>query len=185
MTVRPIARLGEPILRRVAEPISAAEIGAPWFEDLVTDMVDTMRAASGAGLAAPQVFASVALCVLEVSKNPRYPTFPAIPLTVLVNPRFEPLRDTGRIAIYEGCLSVPGLRGRVSRPNRIRLTALGPKGERIDREVNGAEAAILQHEIDHLQGTLFVDRADPLTFTFLDEYERHVPLEARVLDLAP
>jgi peptide deformylase len=181
MSIRPIARLGEPILRKVADPVAPERIGTPWFRQLVDDLVETMHAASGAGIAAPQIFESVAVCVLEVSKNDRYPTFPEIPLTVLVNPTLTELPGD-RIAIYEGCLSVPGLRGRVSRPNRVRLEALGPEGEPISRDVVGVEAAILQHEVDHLFGRLFVDRADPLTLTFLDEYERNIPREKRVID---
>jgi peptide deformylase len=181
VTVRPIARLGEPILRRVAEPVSRERLGTAWFRDLVEDLIDTMRAASGAGIAAPQIFQSVAICVIEVSKSERYPAFPDIPLTVLVNPKVTEL-EGGRVAIYEGCLSVPGLRGRVARPRRVRLEAVGPDGSPVRREVEGVEAAILQHEVDHLFGRLFVDRADPLTMTFLDEYDRNVPEQARVID---
>lgn len=182
MAVRPIARLGEPLLRRASEPIAPERLTTPWFRSLVEDLVDTMRAASGAGLAAPQVFESVRACVIEVTQNERYPTFAPIPLTVLVNPYLVPIAGSGSIAIYEGCLSVPGLRGRVVRPRGVVLHALSAEGEPIERTVVGVEAAVLQHEVDHLDGRLFVDRADPTTLTFLDEYERNVAAEERVLD---
>lgn len=182
MAIRPIARLGEPILRRVAEPVARDRFGTEWFRSLLADLVETMRAVSGAGLAAPQIFESVRVLVIEVTSNARYPTFPAIPLTVLVNPRLSPVPGSGSVAIYEGYLSVPGLRGRVVRPRAVELQALTELGEPISRTVVGVEAAILQHEIDHLDGRLFVDRVETSTLTFLDEFERHVPLEQRVIE---
>jgi peptide deformylase len=182
VAIRPIARLGEPVLRRVAEPLGPEHLRTSWFETLVSDLIDTMRASSGAGLAAPQVFESVRVVVIEVQRNDRYPTFPTIPLTVLVNPRVQPLPGTGCVAIYEGCLSVPGLRGRAVRPRQVSLSHLSPGGEAIERTVEGVEAAVLQHELDHLDGQLFVDLADPRTLTYLDEFERAVPLEQRVVD---
>lgn len=185
VAIRPIARLGEPLLRRASEPIAPARLDTDWFRSLIRDMVETMHAASGAGLAAPQIFEPFRVCVIEVTKNDRYPSFPPIPLTVLVNPELEPVRGAGSVALYEGCLSVPGLRGRVVRPRAVHLKAWSDRGERMERTIIGVEAAILQHEVDHLDGKLFVDRADPATLTFMDEYERHVPLDERVRDPFP
>lgn len=183
MAVRRIARLGEPGLRRVASKIEAEQFGSAGLQALVNDLIETMRAVSGAGLAAPQIFENVAVCVIEVKKNTRYPMFPEIPLSVLVNPVLTPLPGHhGSIAIFEGCLSVPGLRGRVVRPRAVQLSALTPTGEPIERQVIGVEAAILQHEVDHLLGSLFVDKADPRSLTFLEEFEQFVPVEERVTE---
>ncbi len=187
MAIRKIARLGEPVLRRAAQPVAPEQIGSAELQRLIDDMVQTMRDANGAGLAAPQVYESLQLCVIEVSANPRYPAFPEIPLTVLINPVLtprtaQPPLPEETIHMYEGCLSVPGLRGRVSRPRLVHLSALGADGSRVEAEVSGIHAAILQHEVDHLHGTLFVDRADPSTLSFDKEYERHVPHVERIID---
>lgn len=171
--------MGEPILRQVARSVGDAEFGSTSLQTLISDLIDTMHAADGAGLSAPQIFESVAVCVLEVERNPRYPAFPRVPLLVLVNPVVEPIDGSGLIQLYEGCLSVPGIRGRVPRPYRVRLRARTPTGDAIDRIVEGVEAAIVQHEVDHLYGRLFVDHAESTTLTFLEEYKRYVaPLEA-------
>lgn len=185
MAVRPIAKLGEPVLRQVAAKVEERSFGSGELGSLVTDLIDTMRAATGAGLAAPQIGVPLAVCVMEVKANSRYPSFPELPLTVLVNPVVTALSSDAlqgsRIAIYEGCLSVPGLRGRVIRPARVQLSARSPEGEPIERTVEGVEAAILQHEVDHLFATVFVDRAEPKTLTFMDEYARYVPERERVV----
>lgn len=186
MAIRKIAQMGEPILRRSALPVPSEAIQSTRIQSLIDDMIETMRDADGAGIAAPQVYESVRLCVIEVNANPRYPAFPKIPLLVLVNPIVEPLSpgDTPSetIAMYEGCLSVAGVRGRVQRPRRVAVRALDRNGEPLAFEWDGIPAAIVQHETDHLNGTLFVDRADPKTLTFLREYERHVPLAERIVD---
>lgn len=157
---------------------------------LIDDMIATMRDADGAGIAAPQVYEPLSICVIEVKANPRYPAFPEIPLMVLVNPIVEPdlvdplgtLSDTDVIMIYEGCLSVPGLRGRVRRPRRVRVAAMDRHGEALAFEWEGVRAAVVQHEVDHLNGVLFVDRADPKTLSFSKELERHVPESVRIVD---
>jgi peptide deformylase len=149
-----------------------------------------MRDADGAGLAAPQIYESVALVVIEVKANPRYPNVAPIPLTVLVNPKLTPvvasppdaLRDEDSISVYEGCLSVSGVRGLVRRPRRVRVQALAADGSALDFVWEGFRAAVVQHETDHLHGTLFLDRADPRSLAFLREYERYVPAEQRVVD---
>lgn len=153
MTVRPVLHIGHPVLRQRAEPVDPADV-----QPLVDDLVDTMRAANGAGLAANQIGEPVQVCVIEVRPgNPRYPYKPEIPLTVLVNPVVEPV-TTETFASYEGCLSVPDLRGIVDRFVELRVRALDRHGEPIDTIVRGLSAGTLQHETDHLHGTLFVDR---------------------------
>ena len=188
MAIRKIAQLGEPLLRERSKPVSPDELASKRLQTLIDDMIETMRDADGAGLAAPQVYEPVRLAVIEVNENARYPTFPAVPLTVLVNPVVTPevtpgaLSGEDAVEMFEGCLSVPGVRGRVRRPRRVRVSALGRNGETVELAWEGVRAAIVQHELDHLDGVLFVDRADPRSLTFLREYERHVPLEERILD---
>jgi peptide deformylase len=193
VAIRKIARLGEPVLRQAATPIAREHLSTAWFERLLADMIETMRDADGAGLAAPQVYESVQLCIIEVGRgaknNPRYPLLPDIPLRVLVNPQVAPiassydvLLETESVSMYEGCLSVPGLRGRVTRPRSVRLRAQDRDGSAIDEVWTGPAASVLQHEVDHLHGCLFVDRVEPQTLCFLQEYERHVPQQERIVD---
>jgi peptide deformylase len=191
MAIRKIAQLGEPVLRRRARELAPDELASAGMQALLEDMIATMRDADGAGLAAPQVYESVALVVIEVRGNPRYPGVPTIPLTVLANPKLTPLVDSpleslaerDSILVYEGCLSVAGLRGRVRRPRKVRVQALDRNGRALDEVWEGFPAAVVQHETDHLLGTLFVDRAESASLTFLREYERHVPPTERVVDL--
>lgn len=171
--LRKIAQIGHPELRRPARPVPPEAVGSEEIQTLIADLVETMRDANGAGLAATQILAPWQVCVLEVADNPRYPYKPRIPLTVLVNPVVTPI-GTETFDNYEGCLSVPNLRGVVRRPARIRLTALDGAGRPIDREVAGITAGIVQHEVDHLFGTLFVDRVeDPSTLTTWDQFHRY------------
>jgi peptide deformylase len=181
--------MGEPVLRRKADPIDPSEIGSPYIQTLIDDMIETMHDADGAGLAAPQVYVSLQLCVIEVNQNPRYPQFEPIPLTVLINPVVTPLvAEDGVLSaedsfqMYEGCLSVPGMRGQVVRPRKVRVQALDRQGSALDFVWESFRAVVVQHETDHLLGTLYVDRADPKTLTFLREYERFVPAAARFKD---
>ena len=186
MAIRAVLRMGDPRLLRVAEPV--VQFDTPELHSLIADMEDTMRALNGAGLAAPQVYEPIRIAVIEVNKNPRYPAFPEVPLTVLVNPVVT--NDVGpgeldpkdAVEMFEGCLSVPGVRGRVRRPRRVRVTGHDRHGQSLDFTWEGVRAAIVQHELDHLDGVLFVDRADPRSLTFLREYERYVPVERRILD---
>jgi peptide deformylase len=190
MALRRLAQLGEPVLRQKARELSLEELRSPAIESLIEDMIETMRDADGAGIAAPQVYASVQLAVIEVRENPRYPSVEPIPLTVLVNPVLTPavpslpgeLADADAFSVYEGCLSVPGIRGRVRRPRRVHVRALDRQGAPLDFTWEGFRAVVVQHETDHLWGTLFVDRAEPRTLTFLREYERHVPVASRLVD---
>jgi peptide deformylase len=190
MAIRKIAQLGEPLLRRRSQELPIDTLDSLCIQNLIDDMIETMRDADGAGIAAPQVYEPWRLCVIEVTQNPRYPSFPPIPLTVLVNPVIRilsPLQD-GRpangegVTLYEGCLSVAGIRGRVRRPRRVHVQALDRAGTPLEFFWEGIPAAVIQHETDHLDGVLFVDRADPKSLTFLREYDRHVPLVERVVD---
>jgi len=190
VAIRKIAQMGEPVLRRRADPIDPKEIASPFIQTLIEDMIETMHDADGAGLAAPQVYESLSLCVIEVDQNPRYPQFEPIPLTVLINPVVTPLvgGPGGELSaedsfqMYEGCLSVPGMRGQVVRPRKVRVQALDRTGKALDFVWESFRAVVVQHETDHLLGTLYVDRADPKTLTFLREYERFVPPAARIRD---
>jgi len=175
VTVRDIVSIGHPVLRETARRLDPAEVAGGGVQRLIDDLIDTMRAADGAGLAAPQVGEAVQVCVIEVRRgNPRYPYKPVIPLTVLVNPVVEP-RTTETFANYEGCLSVPGLRGVVDRFVDVRVEALDRHGDPLDLVVRGLSAGTFQHETDHLQGRLFVDRvSDTRSLCTWDEFRlRH------------
>ena len=153
MTVREILKMGEPRLLRVAQPVTAFD--SDELHLLITDLLDTMRAASGAGLAAPQIGVDLQVVIFgSFERNPRYPDRPVVPPTVLVNPTITPIGD-GEENDWEGCLSVPGLRGVVPRWSRIRYTGFDPFGEAIDRTVEGFHARVVQHECDHLWGKLY------------------------------
>ncbi len=170
---RRILHLGHPELRRVAEPVDPAEIASSRVQELIDDLIVTMRAAGGAGLAATQIGEPVRICVIEVDDNPRYPYKPPIPLTVLVNPTVTGLSDE-RFVNNEGCLSVPGLRGDVERLTQIRVNALDRSGSNVVMTVRGLSAGTYQHECDHLDGTLFVDKlADPTSLATWENFDRY------------
>ena len=160
MAVREILKMGDARLLRVAQPV--LNFGGPDLAALVADMKDTMLAANGAGLAAPQIGVDLQLVIFGFERNQRYPDAEPVPYTVLCNPRIEPLGDAEETD-WEGCLSVPGLRGRVPRFARIRYTGLGPDGRLIDREASGFHARVVQHECDHLIGRLYPTRMRDLT----------------------
>jgi len=159
MGIREIAKIGEPVLREVAREVTRGELAAPETQAFIDDLIATMRHAKGAGLAAPQVFDGRRICAIEVRDNPRYPYKPNIPLTVLVNPKLTLLGDE-TYPSFEGCLSVPNLRGVVRRHVGVRVEALDRHGEPIDEEIWGLSAGTFQHEIDHLDAMLFVDRVE-------------------------
>ena len=153
MTIREILKMGDARLLRVAQPVPAFDTDA--LHLLITDMFDTMRAASGAGLAAPQIGVDLQLVIFGSDEvNLRYPNAPVVPRTVLLNPVIVPLGDDEE-SDWEGCLSVPGLRGMVPRFSRIRYTGYDQYGDAIDRTVEGFHARVVQHECDHLIGTLY------------------------------
>lgn len=170
MTLRKIAQIGHPVLRERAREITKDELASEPIQRFIDDLIETMRDAAGAGLAANQVYEPIRICVIEVKDNPRYPYKPNIPLTVLVNPVLEPLSDE-TFENYEGCLSVPDLRGIVPRHAEIRVRAWDRHGNDIDQVVRGITAGTFQHECDHLDGKLFVDRVvDPTTFCTWKEF---------------
>ena len=153
MTVRDILKMGDDRLLRVAEPVQT--FGTPQLHDLIADMQETMAAVNGAGLAAPQIGVNLQLVIFgSTAINPRYPDRPLVPRTVLINPVITPL-GTQEEEDWEGCLSVPGLRGVVPRWSRIRYTGFDEKGTPIDRTVDGFHARVVQHECDHLWGKLY------------------------------
>jgi peptide deformylase len=160
MAVRDILKMGDARLLRVAQPVAA--MGTPELRALVQDLFDTMAAANGAGLAAPQIGVDLQVVIFGFDSNQRYPDAPAVPLTVLVNPCIEALDDEME-AGWEGCLSVPGLRGQVPRHARIRYRGFNAEGEPIDRIAEGFHARVVQHECDHLVGRLYLTRMTDLS----------------------
>ncbi len=173
MSVRDIVTIGDPILRERAREVTADELRSPEVQRLIDDLIETRGAASGAGLAANQVGETIRVAVAEVEgTNPRYPYKPPIPLTVMVNPLIEPA-DDGLIEINEGCLSVPDLRGYLQRHASIRVRYLDRDGVEQAEVKRGLTAGTFQHEVDHLDGVLFLDRADPRTLATWDHYEHH------------
>ncbi|MDH4059440.1 MAG: peptide deformylase [Aquincola sp.] len=160
MTVREILKMGDARLLRVAEPVEA--FGTTELKTLVDDLFDTMHAANGAGLAAPQIGVDLQLVIFGFASNARYPDAPPVPQTVLCNPVIEPLGDTMEDG-WEGCLSVPGLRGVVPRFARIRYRGFDVDGRPIDRQAEGFHARVVQHECDHLIGRLYPTRMTDLT----------------------
>jgi len=173
MSIRDIVQVGVPSLRECAAEVPEGDLGSEPLLSLVQDLVDTMREAKGAGLAAPQIGVGLRVCAIEVKDNPRYPYKPNIPLTLLVNPVLTPLGDES-FGNFEGCLSVPGLRGVVPRHAGVHVHAFTPEGETIDREVWGITAGTYQHECDHLDGVLFLDRVeDTRTLSTWDAFREH------------
>ena len=172
MSVREIVTVGHPVLRQRARDVTPDELASPDVQGLIDDLIDTMRHANGAGIAANQVGVPLRVTTIEVGDNPRYPYKPRIPLTVVVNPVIEPLDDE-TVEINEGCLSVPNLRGVVSRFVNVRVRYLDRDGVEHDEIKRGLTAGTFQHECDHLDGVLFLDRvADPRTFTTWEQFER-------------
>lgn len=173
MTLLKIAQLGHPVLRQRARELSREELRAEDMQRFIDDLVETMRDANGAGLAAIQVHRPVRIFAVEVKDNPRYPYKPNIPLTIVVNPVITPLSDE-RFDNNEGCLSVPNLRGTVERFAEVRVTGWDREGEPFDRVQRGLSAGTFQHETDHLDGTVFVDRVkDPRSLSTWAEFDRY------------
>jgi peptide deformylase len=152
MTVRDILKMGDPRLLRVSEQVAA--FGTPDLHALIADMFETMHAANGAGLAAPQIGVNLQVVIFGFRQNPRYPDAPEVPETVLINPVLRPLSDEMEEG-FEGCLSVPGLRGSVPRYTRLRYEGFDQHGNRISRDAEGFHARVVQHEVDHLLGILY------------------------------
>jgi len=167
MAIRPILRIGDPRLRKVANSVDAFD--TPELHELIEDMFDTMEAADGAGLAATQIGVLKRVMIFGVDENPRYPDAEQVPTTVLINPDFSVVSDEVA-GFWEGCLSVPGMRGYVERRARIKYRGFDQFGMMIEREADGFHAVVFQHEIDHLNGILYPDRiTEREKFGYTDE----------------
>jgi peptide deformylase len=152
MPIRPVLKMGDPVLLQMAQPV--VEFDTPDLRSLLVDMHDTMESLSGAGLAAPQIGVSLQVVIFGVGRNPRYPQAEEVPYTILINPQLDPVDDVMEEG-WEGCLSVPGMRGLVPRHKRLRYRGFDPTGAPIDRTVSDFHARVVQHEVDHLNGVLY------------------------------
>jgi peptide deformylase len=172
MAILKVARLGHPVLRKITAPLSVSEIQSASIQRLIDDMIETMKEYNGVGLAADQVHESRQIAVLEVANNPRYPEKPPVPLTVLINPQITPLSEETE-EDWEGCLSIPDLRGRVPRYKSIRVQALDRNGSQMSFAAYDFHARVIQHEWDHLNGKVYLDRMRDLSsLAFLAEFAR-------------
>lgn len=173
MAILKVARLGHPVIRQAAKPVAGEAIGSAEVQRLIDDMIETMHEYDGVGLAAPQVHVSQQLVVIQVDHNPRYPQAPSIPLTVLINPEIVS-HSQETVEDWEGCLSVGDLRGQVPRWQRVEVKAFDRQGHPIQFAANDFFARVIQHECDHLQGQVFLDRMSELTtLTHLAEFARY------------
>ena len=173
MAILKVARLGHPVLRQQAERVLPADIESAQVQRLIDDMIETMHEYDGAGLAANQVHVPRQIAVIEVAKNPRYPDAPEIPLTVLINPMVTPTSEEIEEG-WEGCLSVPDMRGVVPRYTAVRLECLDRQGKPVDLVAKDFFARVIQHETDHLNGIVYVDRIrDMRTLSHIAEWQRH------------
>ena len=172
MSILKVARLGHPVIREKAKLLTDKEISSSEIKDLIDHMIDTMRDYDGVGIAAPQVHISKQIAVIEVKGNARYPEAPNIPLTVLINPKIT-TRSKKTIDGWEGCLSVPDLRGMVPRSESLKCEAVDQNGEPIVIKAEGFFARVIQHECDHLEGCVYLDRMQDLkTLSHLSEFAR-------------
>jgi peptide deformylase len=166
MADRRVLKMGDPLLYRKADPVQ--EFNTPALDALVSDMFDTMAAMNGAGLAAPQIGVSQRIVIFSVEANPRYPDVEPVPTTVLINPTLTPIGDEMEEG-WEGCLSVPGLRGLVNRYQKLRYTGFDQHGKPIDRTVSGFHARVVQHECDHLDGILYPMRLSDIRMLVFED----------------
>jgi peptide deformylase len=162
MPVKEVLKMGHPLLREIAHPVT--DFNSPALAALLTDMLDTMRALNGAGLAAPQIGVSLRVVIFAVESNPRYPDVEQIPQTILINPQIIPLSQQ-QVYGWEGCLSIPGMRGLVPRYQHVRYRGYNQHGQLFEREVSDFHARVVQHEVDHLDGLLY-----PLRMTDLSQF---------------
>lgn len=173
MSIREVVEIGDPVLRERARELSPEEISSPEIQGLIDDLIETKRATHGAGIAANQIGEPVRVAIVEVEEgNLRYPYKPPEPLTVMINPTVEPVGEE-TIEINEGCLSVPDLRGFLQRHLAVRVRYLDRQGEEHEEVKRGLTSGTFQHEVDHLDGALFVDRADPRTLATWEQFDRH------------
>lgn len=173
MALLKIVKLGNPILRKMAEPVTKSECLTAEFQQLIDDLVETMKKEEGVGLSAPQVSCSKQLIVLHAQDNPRYPDEPDLPLLILINPKLTP-QSEDMIEGWESCLSVDNLRGKVKRHARLQVSGFDRKMEALSFDANGFLSVVLQHETDHLMGKVFLDRMEDFsTLTQFEEFKRH------------
>jgi peptide deformylase len=173
MAILKVARLGHPVLREPAAPVDPAAVRSPEIQRLIDDMIETMREYDGAGLAANQVHVKKQIAVIEVLGNPRYPDAPTVPLMVVINPVITPLTDETEEG-WEGCLSVPDMRGMVPRYTALRLRCLDREGKTVDLIAKDFFARVIQHETDHLNGIVYLDRMRNFaTLTHIAEWNKH------------
>ena len=171
--IRKIVQIGNPALRQIADSVDVNQIKSDEIQSLIDDLIETMRNANGAGLAATQIAVPLRICIIEVNKNPRYPYKPDIPLTVLINPKVTFLTEE-RINVYEGCLSVPNMRGKVHRCPEILIEGFDRDGQEVSFISKGISAGTFQHELDHLDGLIYTDRmSDASSLTTIDEFAEH------------
>ena len=169
-----IAQIGHPILRNKTKDIPINEIKSENTQKIIEKMIKTMRKHNGAGLAANQIYAPISICIIEVLDNPRYKHLNTIPLKVLINPKIIIKKDTATFNSYEGCLSVPNLRGKVKRYNTINVTYYNMDAKKITEDIKGIESIVYQHEIDHLNGFLFTDKVeDNSTLVTYENYQKY------------
>ena len=169
-----IAQIGHPILRNKTKDIPINEIKSENIQKIIEKMIKTMRKHNGAGLAANQIYEPIRICIIEVLDNPRYKHLNAIPLKVLINPKVIIKKDTATFNSYEGCLSVPNLRGKVKRYNTINVTYYNKDAKKITENIKGLESIVYQHEIDHLDGYLFTDKVeDNSTLVTYENYQKY------------
>lgn len=175
MAIKPILRMGHPMLRQRARDVDARHLHSSAFKTLLTDLHDTLAHSGGIGLAAPQIGVDLRVAIIDLPGGPsRYGELPTIPSTFFVNPKLRIL-DPATAGYWEGCLSVPGLRGYVERPQTLEVTAMNENGEALVQQFNGFAATVVQHEFDHLDGTLYVDLIkDMRLLMFESEFEAHV-----------
>ena len=172
MTARRVLRMGQPILLERSQPVT--NLHAPELQILLQDMQDTMEAEDGAGIAAPQIGVLLRVVMFGIENNPRYPHVEPVPFTILINPEITIL-DQAREEGWEGCLSVPGMRGLVPRYRRIAYSGYDAQGQRIEREAEGFHARVVQHEVDHLDGVLYPQRIKDMTrFGFKEELQHYL-----------
>lgn len=173
MAILKIIKMGNPRLRETCIPVTTKEIQTIEFQKFIDNLIETMRFENGAGIAAPQVDVLKRVFTMEMRDNLRYPERNLFPLYTIINPEIEPVDNT-KIDSWEGCLSIPNIRGKLKRYKRIKLSGLDRNGEKIEIELAAFAAVVAQHELDHLNGVLLVDRMDSMkTLTFQDEYEKY------------
>ena len=173
MSILKVARLGHPVLRKTTDKVDIEKISSKEIQRLIDDMIDTMREYEGIGLAAPQVHQSLQISAIESEKNPRYPGAPNIPLNIIINPEIVRMSEE-TVEGWESCLSVDDLRGKVSRSTEVDVLAYNREGEKIILDASGVLAVVLQHEIDHLNGMVYLDRMkDFRTLSHMNEFQKY------------